>query len=96
MSGLLLKYKERDEMLEIKLRVVQSPEADKKHSLAWLASMQRVRKLTIFTEDKVDNCQLFKITLHHSITKYRAGSFQQSQVPISRINAGGYYQGNVR
>jgi len=41
-SGLILKYKELDEMLELKLTVVPSPEEHRKQSLAWLAAMQKV------------------------------------------------------
>ena len=41
-SGLILKYKEQDEMLEVKLTVVPSPEEHRKQSLAWLAAMQKV------------------------------------------------------
>lgn len=41
-SGLILKYKEDDEMQEVKLTVVPSPEEHRKQSLTWLAAMQKV------------------------------------------------------
>ena len=41
-SGLILKYKEDDEMQEVKLTVVPSPEEHRKQSLIWLAAMQKV------------------------------------------------------
>ena len=41
-SGLILKYKEQEEMLEVKLTVVPSPEEHRKQSLTWLAAMQKV------------------------------------------------------
>jgi len=44
-SGLILKYKEHDEMLEVKLTVVPSPEEHRKQSLTWLAAMQKAIKM---------------------------------------------------
>ena len=41
-SGLILKYKEDDEMQEVKLTVVPSPDEHRKQSLTWLAAMQKV------------------------------------------------------
>ena len=41
-SGLVLKYKEQEDMLEVKLTVVESPDTEKKQALAWLAAMQKV------------------------------------------------------
>ena len=42
MSGVALKYKQQDEMLEVKLKVVSSPDAEKKQALSWLVAMQKV------------------------------------------------------
>ncbi|KAL9954691.1 hypothetical protein ACROYT_G042259 [Oculina patagonica] len=44
-KGLILKYKEHDEMLEVKLIVVPSPEEHRKQSLTWLAAMQKAIKM---------------------------------------------------
>lgn len=44
-NGLILKYKEQDEMLEVKLTVVTSPDSDRKQALAWLAAMQKAIKM---------------------------------------------------
>lgn len=41
-SGLILKYKRQDEMQEVRLTVVQSPEEHRKQSLTWLVAMQKV------------------------------------------------------
>ena len=40
----MFKYKEGENVEEVKLYAVTSPEEDKKHSLAWIAAMQRVRE----------------------------------------------------
>ena len=40
--GLILKYKRQDEMQEVRLTVVQSPEEHRKQSLTWLVAMQKV------------------------------------------------------
>ena len=40
--GLVLKYKEQEEMLEVKLTVVESADTERKQALAWLAAMQKV------------------------------------------------------
>lgn len=42
-SGLILKYKQQGEMLEVKLTVVTSPDAERKQALSWLVAMQKVR-----------------------------------------------------
>jgi len=44
-NGLILKYKEQEEMLEVKLTVVPSPDAERKQALAWLAAMQKAIKM---------------------------------------------------
>lgn len=41
-SGLILKYKQQDEMLEVKLTVVTSPDVERKQALSWLVAMQKV------------------------------------------------------
>lgn len=41
-SGLILKYKEQEEMLEVKLTVVSSPDTERKQALTWLVAMQKV------------------------------------------------------
>lgn len=41
-SGLILKYKQQDEMLEVKLTIVSSPDAERKQALSWLVAMQKV------------------------------------------------------
>lgn len=44
-SGVALKYKQQDEMLEVKLKVVSSPDAEKKQALSWLVAMQKAIKM---------------------------------------------------
>ena len=44
-NGLILKYKEQEEMLEVKLTVMPSPDAERKQALTWLAAMQKVATL---------------------------------------------------
>ena len=43
--GMLFKYKNGENIEEVKLNAVSSPEEEKKHSLAWIAAMQRVRNM---------------------------------------------------
>ncbi|XP_015771428.1 PREDICTED: zinc finger FYVE domain-containing protein 21-like [Acropora digitifera] len=44
-SGLILKYKQQGEMLEVKLTVVTSPDAERKQALSWLVAMQKAIKM---------------------------------------------------
>ncbi|KAM7448854.1 Zinc finger FYVE domain-containing protein 21 [Porites harrisoni] len=44
-SGLILKYKEQEEMLEVKLTVVSSPDTERKQALTWLVAMQKAIKM---------------------------------------------------
>lgn len=53
--GLILKYKRQDEMQEVRLTVVQSPEEHRKQSLTWLVAMQKVSARISYT------CDLFYI-----------------------------------
>ena len=41
-TGITLKYKDCDEVLDIKLQAIHSPEAERKRALVWLAVMQKV------------------------------------------------------
>lgn len=43
--GMMFKYKEGENIEEVKLYAITSPEEDKKHSLAWIAAMQRAVKM---------------------------------------------------
>ncbi|XP_031568064.1 zinc finger FYVE domain-containing protein 21-like [Actinia tenebrosa] len=44
-NGIVLKYKEQGNVLEVHLHAVLSPEAERRHSLAWIAAMQRAIKM---------------------------------------------------
>ncbi|EDO40162.1 predicted protein [Nematostella vectensis] len=44
-SGIILKYKERAEVMEVKLHAIGTSEAEKKSGLAWIAAMQRAIKM---------------------------------------------------
>ncbi|XP_022784303.1 zinc finger FYVE domain-containing protein 21-like [Stylophora pistillata] len=44
-SGLILKYKQQDEMEEVRLAVVPSPAEHRKQSLTWLVAMQKAIKM---------------------------------------------------